>query len=112
MAGFTWDSSPGRPSQHRPAEPRNRPRSSSLSGRDLVNEDVTVAREKEVADFKRLIRIVVKGSKKTNDRNPGGQRKTACLVWGGHSEGQFFGKVIQFIAETKFQFCVNSSIDL
>ena len=82
-----------------------------LSGWNLIDEDVTVAREEEVADFKGLIRIIVKGPKETNDRDPGVQCKTACLVWGGHSEGQFFGKVIQFVAETKFQFCVNSSID-
>jgi hypothetical protein len=71
MARFAWDSSPGRPSHHRPSEPRNRPRSSELSGWNLIDEDVTVAREKEVADFKGLIRIIVKGSKETNDRNPG-----------------------------------------
>ena len=53
-----------------PAGRKTVPGGSTLSGWHLVDEDVTVAREKEVADFKGLIRIIVKGSKETNDGDP------------------------------------------
>jgi hypothetical protein len=86
----------GEPSQ--PA--RNPTRSGGLSGWDLIDEDVAVAGEKKVTDFKGLTGVVIQGAEKANNRDTGAKCEPACLAWRGHSEGELLGKVVQFVAET------------